>query len=82
MLSEKFDGSADRRCRFLRVCDSLQCDFRAVFIEGLNPALQAEMLCKEEEIPLSQYTMVTICLDNLQHIQHHDLQSQPFPRYG
>ncbi|GAA6097353.1 uncharacterized [Tachysurus ichikawai] len=40
------------------------------------------MLCKEEEIPLSQYTMVTICLDNLQHIQHHDLQSQPFPRYG
>ncbi|KAK3553413.1 hypothetical protein QTP70_003573 [Hemibagrus guttatus] len=47
----------------------------AVFHEGLNPALQTELACREDATSLMQFVATAICLDNL--LRQHQAGARP-----
>lgn len=51
----------------------------AVFREGLNPAYQAEMACRDTSVTLSQYISTIIRLDNLRRQHSFRAHEKLFP---
>lgn len=69
-LSQGTDSAAEYAVKFCSLSVETGWNdpaLKAIFCKGLNPSLQAELTCRDEDTTLSQYINTAIRLDNLIH---------------
>lgn len=74
------DSAVDYGIQFCSLAAQSECNdaaFKAMFQEGVNTHLQAELACWDEDNLTTQYIMLAIHLDNL--IRNKPPWAQPLP---